>query len=207
MKKYPKIQSIFKREPQKPRDIIMGEYAVPELETLKDIPWDFTEKFDGTNICISWDGVSKVEYGGRTDRAILPKPLLAYLKATFTPEIFRKAEVGSAMILYGEGYGKGIQKGGNYRKDQGFILFDVFVYPNWWLLRKDVDSIAAALGIPSVPVLITTTLEGGIEYVKTHTKSTIGTADTEGVVGRPKGGLLFRNGTPIMVKIKNVDFK
>ena len=52
---YHKILSIFYRDPKtKYKNFIMGKYSTPELELLKDIQWQFTEKVDGTNMRVMW---------------------------------------------------------------------------------------------------------------------------------------------------------
>ena len=113
------------------------------------------------------------------------------------------------MVLFGEGFGAKIQNGGAYIPDGvDFILFDVYV-PNGdlYLSRENVESIAKAFDISIVPIVLEGTLADGVEYVKGHQKSTIGTAFMEGVVGRPKIEVRGRRGKRIIVKIKYKDFK
>ena len=103
---------------------------------------------DGTNIRVIFkDGA--VAFGGRTEDAEIPLPLLGRLNERFLPLATRLGEVftDGAAVLYGEGYGAKIQKGGgNYRADQDFVLFDVRVGP-WWLQRADVEDVAQKLGL------------------------------------------------------------
>ena len=57
------------------------------------------------------------------------------------------------IVLYGEGYGARIQKGGgNYRRDGdvSFRLFDVLI-GSTWLRRADVEDVARQLDIKPVP--------------------------------------------------------
>lgn len=196
METYHKIQTLFKRHQDGPKKgkMIHGAWTTPELEYLKDSQWEFTEKVDGTNIRIhlrisgftAEDATLSVEYGGRTDNAVLPKPLLGWLESAFpTYPMWRRdisapgyderyAEVLSWMqeneltdvILFGEGYGPKIQGGGKYREDQSFVLFDVKV-GDWWLNREAVDDVAEKLGIESVPVIGYGTLQDGIDIVST----------------------------------------
>ena len=79
MNKYPKIHTLWKRDPERKMVVMPGEYALPEIEMLANLPWEWTEKIDGTNIRIGWDG-EDVAYGGRTDKAQIPKHLLEYLR-------------------------------------------------------------------------------------------------------------------------------
>ena len=80
MKTYHKIQTIFKREMK--GKLIEEEYSLPEFEYLKDNKWVFTEKIDGTNIRVMWNG-ENVVFGGKTDNAQLPIFLLYKLQELF----------------------------------------------------------------------------------------------------------------------------
>ena len=128
MSEYHKIQSIFKRDmTSKRKTLIDGAWTLPEFEYLAGNVWTFTEKVDGTNIRVIFkDGV--VTFGGRTEDAQIPAQLVCRLNERFLPLSEKLGDVfadGSA-VLYGEGYGAKIQKGGgNYRADQDFVLFDV----------------------------------------------------------------------------------
>ena len=111
-------------------------------------------------------------------------------------------------ILFGEGYGPKIQKGGDYRSDVSFILFDVYLPDqNIWLKRDAIEDIAKTFDIDAVPIVLTGTLKDGIDFVKTFPKSTMCTANMEGVVGKPKVDMMDRMGRRIIVKIKCCDFK
>lgn len=164
----------------------------------------FSEKIDGTNIRIHWDG-HKVEFGGRTERAQIPAPLVNALNTMFggpdNEEIFEQKFGENEVILFGEGYGAGIQKGGNYRKDVSFILFDMLI-GNTFLDRENVEDVAKAFGIDVVPIVGEGTLDAGISFVQAKPKSKIGSADMEGIVARPKVEMRDRMGRRIIVKIK-----
>lgn len=131
METYHKIQTLFKRDMDgsltgKKGKMMEGVWTTPELEYLADKPWNFREKVDGTNIRVGWNAfLGSVEFGGRTDSAVIPKPLLAHLHDTFTPELFFTAGLLGNFILFGEGYGPKIQGGGKYRDDHSFVLFDI----------------------------------------------------------------------------------
>ena len=58
----------------------------PAVEYLKDNIWQFTEKVDGTNIQVYWDG-HKVEFAGRTDKAQIPSHLMERLEELFDGEV------------------------------------------------------------------------------------------------------------------------
>jgi hypothetical protein len=204
---YHKIPGPFKRATSGPdkNKVIPWEWSMPEFEVLSDIPWLFTEKIDGTNIRIVWDG-HDVEVRGRTDRANLAPDLLKTLMEMFPEELMEQTFGANPVILFGEGYGPGIQKGGgNYRTDKSFILFDVHI-GGWWLMRDSVEDIAKSLGIDVVPVVHESSLSGAISVVAyKEFKSTFGDFLGEGIVGTPKVPLFNRKGERIIVKLKGCD--
>jgi hypothetical protein len=205
---YHKIQNIFNRSIET-RKLIEGDFRDESLEYLKDTQWIFTEKVDGTNIRIMWDG-HKVSIGGRTEAAQIPQHLLNKLSEYFlTPEaeeIFEAKFGEKQVIIFGEGYGEKIQSGGDYG-EVDFIAFDVFI-DGMWLERGDIEGIALSFGIKCVPVVLRGTLGDGIEYVKQKPNSTITKKEKpmEGIIGVPAYGLSDRRGHRIIVKIKARDF-
>ena len=207
MKEYHKIQTVFKRDPDnKFRTLLEGEYSLPEFEYLKGNDWLLTEKVDGTNIRVMFDGES-IKFGGKTDNAQLPMPLLQHLQDTFLPQLgMFKKNFADGVCFYGEGYGAKIQKGGgNYRPDQSFVLFDVLV-GDWWLQRNDVEMIAFNHDIEIVPIIKTGTLDEMISDVKAGFNSSWGDFRAEGYVARPATELKTRSGQRIITKIKCKDF-
>ena len=209
MREYIKIETLFNRREDGSKKLIEGDFRNETVEFLKDLPWQFSEKIDGTNIQIRWDG-HKVWYGGRTERASIPSHLMNKLIELFgsndTEQLFEQKFGETEVILYGEGYGAKIQRGESYRKDVSFILFDVLI-GNIWLKRESVEDIARAFGIDVVPIFLIGTLQDAVDFVKTHPKSTIGTANMEGVVGRPMVELKDRTGKRVIVKVKVKDFE
>lgn len=215
MKEYHKINSVYKRDEK--GNFIIGEWSEPEFEYLKDNPWLWTEKIDGTNIRVMFvnEDITETTFGGKTDNAQIPAKLVSHLQYTFTNDllesVFGRTE---GVCLYGEGYGAGIQKGGgNYSLDQRFILFDVKI-GNWWLKRADIEDIADKLNIPVVPVMGEfRTLTQMVAMVKTGAEtmvpsSTINmTAKMEGWVGTPLVPLFNRKGERIITKLKYKDFR
>lgn len=208
MVEYNKIDTVFNRDIYGTKRLIVDSWRNEAVEYLKDNRWQFTEKFDGTNIRVIWDGHS-ISFAGRTDKAIIPQHLLEYLNKTFSTreveQLFEQVYGDKQVILFGEGYGYKIQNGGNYRNDVSFILFDVMIGENYQE-RQWVEETAVMLGIDVVPIVLEGTIEEAIEFVKTHPKSTVGTAFMEGVVGRPAVELRDRTGKRIIVKIKYSDF-
>ena len=243
MKEYHKIQGVFKRDINNPdkskrKRFLMGEFTLPEFEMLKDIEWEFTEKVDGTNIRVmvdkNWsvretedgktehnigqESMPNLTFGGRTNRAQIPKHLFEYLETTFTldkmssyfEDFFSSDGIGH-ITLYGEGYGSKIQKGGgdyfpNDPKGVGFILFDVKIGHSW-LRRESVESIAEKLEIPVVPLIGYGTLEEGIKMATDGFDSKLRSTPPEGLIAKPRHGLLDNRGKRIITKLKLCDFQ
>ena len=208
MSEYHKIQSIFKRDmTSKRKTLIDGDWTLPEFEYLAGNAWTFTEKVDGTNIRVIFkDG--GVTFGGRTEYAQIPAKLVERLNERFLPLAAKLGEVfpDGAAVLYGEGYGAKIQKGGgNYRADQDFVLFDVRV-GQWWLQRADVGDVAQKLGLDVVPVIGEGTLHDAVDRAKAGIRSAWGDFEAEGIVARPKTELMTRAGQRLVAKIKCRDF-
>ena len=208
MKEYTKIPNIYNRETFANNKLIEGDFTTPELEFLKDCEWVWTEKVDGTNIRIEWDGY-RVSFKGRTDKAQIPAHLMKRLEELFAgetkEELFERTFGNKEVVMYGEGFGKKIQKGGEMYGDVDFILFDVLV-GDWWLERDAVNAIADVFGIKSVPIVGTGTLCEAVEYIKGHPHSQLRDYELEGVVARPACEMKARNGERIIVKIKCRDF-
>lgn len=207
LKEYHKIETLFERD-EKTKKLVEGKYRNEAIKYLKDNKWQFTEKIDGTNIRIYWDG-HKVSFFGRTDKAQIPAELTNRLIELFGGEtneqLFEQKFGETEVILFGEGYGEKIQNGGLYRKGQDFTLFDVMIADNYQS-RESVEDIAKYFGIDIVPIILEGTLQEVVNYVKSKPKSSIGIADSEGVVGRPVIELQDRCGKRIIVKIKVRDF-
>lgn len=211
MKEYHKIQTVFKRDLENNfKTLIEGEYSIPEFEYLKSNEWVFTEKVDGTNIRIMFDG-KNVLFGGKTDNAQIPQFLVQKLQERFLTIKHKKVfqdkfgEEGN-VCLYGEGYGEKIQKiGGKYRKDQDFVLFDVKI-GDFWLQRHDVEDVAKVFDLDIVPILGIGNLIEMVEIVKKGFSSSWGEFVAEGIVARPKTELKTRAGKRIITKIKHKDF-
>lgn len=209
MVEYNKIETLFEREMNGSKKLLEGQYRNDAVRYLANNCWEFTEKIDGTNIRVCWDG-HNITFGGRTERAQIPTHLLNKLQEIFltteVEELFEQKFGEHEVILFGEGYGAKIQKvGGLYRHDVGFILFDVMINGNYQP-RGSVEDIAECFGLEIVPIVLVGTIRDAIDYVKAQPQSTIGTAPMEGVVGRPLVEMQDRCGKRVIVKIKACDF-
>lgn len=204
MTEYQKIQTVYKRDMEsKHKTLLEWQWSLPEFEMLANLPWEWTEKIDGTNIRVIWKN-GKLEFRGKTDNAQMPGPLDRALHALFDDNAALRS-LGDDVLIYGEGYGAGIQRGGCYRPDSSLIIFDV-VIGGYWLRRADVYDVAQKLGVPSVAVIGHGPLADAIAAVRGGLQSAIATCQAEGLVMRPPVDLWNRRGERIIAKIKHRDF-
>lgn len=212
---YPKIETLFTRG----EDFKVDTASVhrPEFSAINQ--WLVQEKIDGTNIRIGYHtGIVERFIGGRTDRAQLRTDLLLYLDKVFPNEVLANqfSEADDCQVtLFGEGYGPGIQKGGNYRKDLSFRLFDVRVGATW-LKPESVREIASSLGVATVPSLGLMQTMDAVEFAMARQYSRVAYEDggnispmthpAEGIIARQPHGMLDRMGRRIMWKLKTKDF-
>ena len=211
MIEYTKIETLYNRDTEGTKKLIEGDFRNPAVEFLANNEWICTEKIDGTNIGIVWDG-HKISFQGRTANAQIPAHLVNVLNEMFgnneTEELFEQKFGDMKVILFGEGYGAKIQNGGNYIPDAcSFILFDVYLPDSHlWLERKNIEDIAKTFGVDVVPIIMRGTLQEAVDFVRSKPKSTIGTADMEGLVCKPAVDMLDRRGNRLIVKVKVKDF-
>jgi len=202
--KYPKIQSIYKRD-SKTNRFIIGDFTCTEFFYLRKLIWDWREKINGCNLRVMWDSnLKKIIYGGRTDNAMIPAKLVNFMQDKFDLELLKK-NYQKSITLYGEGVCPGTQGSGKYTKTADFILFDI-VIDGFWLLRKSIEDIAKGLSLSVVPIVGHGNIEQAIEFVKKDIKSQWGDFEAEGIVLTPQIELFKRNGERIITKIKGVDF-
>ena len=213
MRKYEKIETLFARDMNGSKKLLPNVFRDETVKYLANNEWEWTEKVDGTNIRVYWDG-HKVTFGGRTDNAAIPAELMNKLNELFSGEInaqiFEQAFGEKEVILFGEGYGRKIQKGGGKYIPDGvdFILFDVLVGDNYQA-REWVEETAKMFGIKAVPIVGTGSLYAAEEYVKAHPNSVIAEEEREmeGIVCRPIVELRNRRGERVIVKVKWEDMK
>jgi hypothetical protein len=120
------------------------------------------------------------------------------------------------VVIYGEGYGAGIQKGGgDYSPVKKLIVFDVFVVDpvnsklgGWWLNDANVRDVSEKLGLDVVPFIGEMTLADATEIVRRGFLSRLngGKKQAEGLVGRPVEALFDKKGHRVIVKLKTKDF-
>lgn len=209
MREYRKLQNVFKFD-EKFRTIVgMNE----PYNSLKGLNWVGTEKVDGTNIRIHWDG-HRVEIAGRTDKAQFQGNLLPYLEGMFKTQemeyVFEQMFGEKDVIIFGEGYGPKIQTGGGLYSDKpNFIVFDIDI-DGHHLKREDVCDICLKMGLDVVPVVFYGNLDHAIKFVSSHPMSTLGGGkhEMEGLVLELDGVELYdAKGERIKCKCKYRDLR
>lgn len=207
---YPKINTVFKRD--KHGLITPGEWARPEFAYLADLPWFWTEKIDGLGCWIHWEPGSGegISMGTHTGRA-LPEKVRKSLQDRFLhAENLKRSK--QPVTIYGEMVGSGIQRHGKqYGLSLRFYVFDIAI-GKWFLGWDEMAAYASRNHLLVVPPVGDMTLHEAIGRVRENKiPANIPYAATtdyqpEGMVGRPQWGLRFDDHTPILVKIKHVDF-
>lgn len=201
---YQKIEGLWTRDVTTHK-VVKGQFRNPVVRDLFDAPvWHVTEKIDGMNIRVLWDGYS-ISFGGRTDRAELPAQLVEHLKSICNEGIFEATFEDKPAVIFGEGFGPKIQSGGKYGDEVEFAVFDVAI--NGRYLRPD-DALQLAyesLGFAIVPMRTAMRISTALEHLETRQTSRYGDFQPEGYVAKTTHGLLDHRGNRIAVKIKPED--
>lgn len=217
---YHKIETLYERDEATHRlkpELILKNPVYGIIKT-----WQFTEKIDGTNIRVIWNPAvlpgeqDHLHFGGKTDNAQIHADLVKWLYENISVEKMRTVFPESRVVIYGEGYGAGIQKGGgDYSSTKKLIVFDVFIIDavnsklgGWWLNWENTCDVAAKLSLDVVPFIGEMTLEQATDMVRAGFPSRLngGKKQAEGVVGRPLEALFDKKGHRLIVKLKTKDF-
>lgn len=208
---YGKIETLYERN-EKTFKVTVGKLKNRTYSLLKS--WHWTEKVDGTNIRCIWRG-GHLSFGGKTDNAQIHADLIKWLYENVTADKLRNVfphsdEAPLNVVIYGEGFGAGIQKGGgDYSPIKKLIVFDVLVADKWWLNYEGVSDVAAKLGIDVVPSFGEMALNDATEFVRTGFPSRCAVNSSkmaEGLVGRPLETLFDKKGHRLITKLKTKDF-
>jgi RNA ligase len=208
---YGKILTLFERNEK--FKVVEGRFKSPAFELINK--WHVEEKIHGQNVRIHWNGADGVFFFARTaGSGALPGDLLKFLESKFTVAKFQeKFAAGTAVALFGEGCGAGIQKnGGLYSKTKTFVLFDVKL-DQWWFDPDSIRDVAAHFDVQTPTVLYSCTMIPEIvDVVKTGFDSFLAFGNTgssyksEGIIARTVPGLFMRDGSRLMFKLKTEDF-
>lgn len=215
MREYPKINNLYKRNPEKKSELIVGRYTRPEFALID--AWDVTEKVDGTNVQLKFHRVfnGSFDIDGRTERAqftVLQEEFLLNLGDNIRSKVLNTINAFGldTLTIYGELYGPRIQSGGNYSDTLGFRAFDMMVNDKVWLTPEDVRKNAEYFEVEQVPNLGTMTTDSIFLLVSGGFKSTFAKNqdyDAEGVIAKPPWNLYDQRGERVMFKLKTKDLK
>lgn len=214
MRKYPKIKTVFERDPENNyKTLLIGEYARPEFEYLADCQWTFREKIHGTNIRVIWNFNrfgNEIEVRGRREKSQVPEFIEEAVRERFDVDQLLDEFGDTSVTFYGEGYGENMQDVGEYYISDGhdFILFDVRI-GDYWLKEEDVTDIAQKLGITRTPIIAHDTLDRAVDIVRSgfYSRVSENILYAEGLILHPKVELKDRRGRRIMTKLKHEDFE
>ncbi len=213
---YGKIETLSERDEVtfKVKPGILKNRAFGLLKT-----WHWTEKVDGTNIRCIWAPeapattkpvVGHLSFGGKSDNAQIHSDLVRWLFEHVSVEKMQQVFPDVNAVIYGEGYGAGIQKGGgDYSPTKKLIVFDVLVDGKWWLNYEAMWDVAGKLGLEVVPSFGEMTLEQATDFVRLGFFSKCGVRSdkwAEGLVGRPLETLFDKKGHRLITKLKTKDF-
>lgn len=212
MKKYPSIDEVYTIQsvPQVGKRYT-HDIPDPVVKSLMYTQWYCTEKIDGTNIRIGWDGQRSVEFIGRKNKeGNIPEDhtgVPELLRDTFDIDRVMSQEYpGKPMDLYVEAFGPKLSKTGDWYADEPLlVLLDVRIN-GFWLEPNNVADVGYTLRIPTAPVIPAGSLDRAIEIVEKGLVSRFGDFPAEGIVAKAKHGLLNRKGERIITKIKTEFF-
>ena len=216
---YTKIPALFKRDSANPK-IVTDVYKDRYVEALADFPiWSVTEKLDGANTRIHWDGYV-VRVGSRRTWQHQPNIVDAilssypYLEAMFEQDFDRGglAPIDDDVTVYGEAIGAGVQSGGAYGDKIRFIAFDVKVGGKY-LDNRDARDVVWKLGLDFVErrgsgLVSATEIHQLMSQRHSHwPHSTYREDDPEGFVLKTVPPLYKANGDRVMVKLTYRDLE
>ena len=211
-KVYPKFYAPFSR-----RELENGKrskYIDSDLPRLELLPymnhatnWVVSEKMDGTNTRIIWDGY-KVDVMGRTASSQLQGYQNELLRTLNENDNYKFDETFGTqpVVIYGEAFGGKIQSNPHGVEPQ-FQVFDINI-DGVWLEYDKVEEISVLLGLEMVPHSV---VKGWDEVLGVFTDSFFNAQDAgkyfEGLVAVPAHMPLTRTGERVITKIKVVDFE
>lgn len=208
MQEYQKIETLYKFDSATKK--YKSEFYNDIVSYLSPLPWIASEKYDGTNIRVHYDG-HRVEWSGRTDNSELPKEVSELLQNTFGDSeiVFEQMFGDKDVILFMECYGGKVQ-GGIYGGLERLIGFDVMVNGTY-LHKFSIKPIFDAFCVKTVEFFEVKSLNEAISYVKEGRLASDVQCDRktrmEGLVCVPLLRLYDHQGKRIAVKIKIRDLE
>ena len=213
--KYAKFSSPFKKDDK--------WLNTPEAAQYLPIGrWIVTEKIDGTNIRII---LTKPDEEGNRETHIASRKLILnpedktskqYMDCLKEVNLHKIKEyfndVNSTVVIYGEGYGAGVQKGGIYSKEKNYRVFDIRIgeaYQDFEYVKKVcIDNQLNV--VPVMCELKEIVYEECLDALKIFQETLIKEGDggkPEGFVYKLEPVLLNKYKERLIFKVKHKDFK
>ena len=235
MFRYPKIQTLFKRDSNFK---VINEYRVKSLLYVKNIL--IMEKIDGTNaqielvyrkpdVILSIFSRNNLIYSEINGTALISNDDIMYIKETIFKKVnltklrkwyfenFCLEEKSITVRLFGEVYGKGINTGYKYSNNRDIRIFDIQINNNFISFYK-VFNICEQLELKTVPIIYQGESKDlsyeAIRYLLIENEKTNKTLINEGGAGGYLEGFIIKSepllldeyGERVMAKIKREDF-
>jgi RNA ligase (TIGR02306 family) len=183
-----KIMRRSKKYGEKPSSLVVPYY---DIDALRRYPNAFegktvvvTEKIHGSNVAYCWESrgwLHKLFYWNRDhffrvrSRTVWRKPEDKWYHCTAATEGVRKFVKETGLVLFGEVYGPGVQKGFDYGvTEPTFVAFDAFHQKLGWISRGVLTSFCKYYKIPVVPTLFVGTYDFDTVVALAEGKSELG---------------------------------
>ena len=212
MVEYQKIPTLYTFDSKIKR--FVNKIYDPLVDYLKGNEWLCSEKINGMNISVTYDG-HRVSWNGRTEDSELPKEVENILRGTFEESeiIFEQMFGEKEVHLFMECYGGKLQ-GGIYGGKERLVGFDVMV-DGYYLDKMVIKDIFEKFGVACVHLTVVSHLSMAIDMVKywmEHNSVSQYCEDgkqtmPEGLVCVPAARLYDHQGNRVIVKIKVRDLK
>jgi len=178
MSEYHKIETLYERDEHFKigPDLVLRNRVYDTLKT-----WRWTEKVDGTNIRVIWQG-GKLSFGGKTDNASIPAELVKWLYENINPEklaaCFPTAATSSSTA---KGTAPASSVAASTADQEAHRLRRVVIDTDiehtrmggWWLSDENMRDVASKLGLDAVPYLGEMTLEDATDKVRAGFRSSL----------------------------------
>jgi len=192
--------------------------------SASQLPWIVTEKIHGANFCFCYDG-KNLQCGKRNSllkdsekfynyEVVLEKYKQKIINICST---ILKQETAKQVVVHGELFGTGVQKGVFYSDEKEFAAFDISVIrgdEEFYVCFEKFKSICNEFHLPIVPFLMKGTLDEALQFdpvFNSHVPNLVGASypddnPAEGVVIKPTASFYLDNGKRAIIKNKNPKF-
>lgn len=176
------------------------ELQSEEISFLRNCKWYCAEKIDGFRCGVVYND-GKIYFQGRRSNHMPTIKMLEALKTAFTEQNVKRLCLGKKWVLYVEFYGNRIATCRKYDNKLDFVVIDCYSfdkgrYLNYWELNQNLGR----AGLKIVPLIFYGNLEEIETFVASEPKSQFGDVTIEGVIARPFGDFLDKNGKRIIFK-------